>query len=155
MSSTPDDFTRIWRLRGVEVPCPNCKGLGTVMYGSGSTWRGGVGTASCERDVCDKCWGTGDLHRIGVDLRKMEKALEDEKKKSCIRWLESKTGISFLKSIRPSWKYLIERLKKEENRIKIPKEAGYYQDNVSILRKALSEIIEAAENADTVKDIIE
>lgn len=57
------------RWRGVDDPCPRCKGAGVHIYGSGSTWRGGMGTASMAWDVCDVCWGTGDEHRHGVDLR--------------------------------------------------------------------------------------
>lgn len=29
-----------------------------------------MGTASMAWDVCDVCWGTGDEHRMGEDLRK-------------------------------------------------------------------------------------
>lgn len=63
-----------WRWRGVEDPCGRCGGAGTCVYASGATWRRGMGTASPERDVCDRCWGTGDKFRSGANLR----ALRDE-----------------------------------------------------------------------------
>jgi hypothetical protein len=72
LALTPDAFMRMLRrYRGVEDPCLRCHGLGTVMYSSGATWRGGAGTTSCERDVCDSCWGTGDRYRTGCDLRRL------------------------------------------------------------------------------------
>ena len=46
--------------RGVNYACTRCNGLGTITYGSGSTWRGGVGGAVMTIDVCNHCWGSGD-----------------------------------------------------------------------------------------------
>lgn len=71
---TPTEIAEfnILRRRGVIVPCTRCNGLGWRAYSSGSTWRGGMGTTSIAYDVCDVCWGSGDQHRHGVDLRKLE-----------------------------------------------------------------------------------
>ena len=60
------------RRRGVEVPCNKCHGLGTYTYPSTATWRGGIGGAAMTIDICDVCWGTGDAHRIGTDIRELE-----------------------------------------------------------------------------------
>lgn len=71
--SNPDaDFwTRVWNYRHVgEYPCARCTGLGRVLYGSTATWRGGIGGRAMTPDVCDKCWGSGDALRHGVDLRR-------------------------------------------------------------------------------------
>jgi hypothetical protein len=65
---TREDFLR-WR--GVDDPCLTCDGSGVRTYGSTATWRGGMGGASCTRDVCDTCWGTGDRFRRGLDLRRL------------------------------------------------------------------------------------
>ena len=65
-----ESYQEFLRWRGVEFPCPRCRGAGVIHYGHGSTWRGGMGPASGAWDVCDVCWGTGDEHRHGVDLRK-------------------------------------------------------------------------------------
>lgn len=57
------DAETLRRHRGVRNPCPKCSGWGVRWYPSGSTWRGGMGTASCTQDVCggdDGCWGSGD-----------------------------------------------------------------------------------------------
>lgn len=58
-------------VRGVEDPCETCHGSGVRMYGSTSTWRGGIGGCSMTQDVCSTCWGSGDKHRRGADLRKV------------------------------------------------------------------------------------
>lgn len=60
-----------WRgiLPGDE--CPTCGGAGTRAYGSTATWRGGVGGQMITTSVCDKCWGSGDRHRPGANLRKI------------------------------------------------------------------------------------
>lgn len=57
--------------RGVETPCKRCGGSGRVGYANTATWRGGIGGSMMTADVCNGCWGTGDEHRKGVDLRKV------------------------------------------------------------------------------------
>ena len=68
--STEDEHLK-WmrRHRGVVTPCVKCNGFGVRHYGSAATWRGGMACACMQRDVCDHCWGTGDEHVTGVDLR--------------------------------------------------------------------------------------
>lgn len=56
-------------MRGIETPCAQCGGTGTRSYANSSTWRGGAGGQSITHDVCDACWGTGDAHRTGANLR--------------------------------------------------------------------------------------
>lgn len=55
--------------RGVEVPCEKCSGIGVRAYPNTATWAGGIGGSMVTPDVCDVCWGTGDKHRKGVNLR--------------------------------------------------------------------------------------
>jgi hypothetical protein len=57
--------------RGVEGPCTVCGGTGKKAYGSTATWHGGIGGATMTSGVCDHCWGSGDEHNHGADLRKM------------------------------------------------------------------------------------
>lgn len=45
------------------------------MYGSTTTYMGGIGGAAMTEDTCDMCWGTGDLKRIGKDLRRLRTVL--------------------------------------------------------------------------------
>ena len=52
------------------MECTKCKGKGRKWYGSGATWRGGMGVASCTMDICNKCWGSGDEDKPFTDLRK-------------------------------------------------------------------------------------
>lgn len=68
---TDDIHQQFLQWRGVEDPCLRCKGSGLHQYGSGATWRGGMGAASITLDVCDACWGTGDRYRTGCDLRRL------------------------------------------------------------------------------------
>lgn len=62
--------------RGVRVPCEKCRGAGVCRYPGGQTWRGGMGTARATWDTCDRCWGTGDEVRRGVNLRSVIDALQ-------------------------------------------------------------------------------
>ena len=73
------------RGRGVEDPCIKCEGFGTILYSSGATWRGGMGTATHQRDVCDACWGSGDRYHSGVDLRRLR---DEENKRVAERAVE-------------------------------------------------------------------
>ena len=48
-----------WRGIGSE-PCIRCDGSGYMVYGSTSTYWGGIGGAAMTRGVCNKCWGSGE-----------------------------------------------------------------------------------------------
>ena len=64
----------LWR--GVDgEPCDRCSGSGTRSYGSTATWHGGAGGQMVTLDVCDCCWGSGDLERKGCNLRDMASEL--------------------------------------------------------------------------------
>lgn len=65
------DFLRLRGLRYAKL-CNDCKGLGVMCYGHGSTWRGGMGTAAMTYDVCDKCWGSGDAEHPWPSQREFE-----------------------------------------------------------------------------------
>jgi len=56
-------------LRTFNLHCKTCNGIGTRVYASTSTWRGGIGGAAMTRDVCDSCWGTGRSDKQGINLR--------------------------------------------------------------------------------------
>lgn len=68
------------RWRGVETPCVACNGFGVRQYSSTATWRKGVGGSALAIDVCDVCWGSGDMHRHGADLRAMESEILSSKR---------------------------------------------------------------------------
>lgn len=76
--------------RGVDTVCTKCHGFGVRTYGDTTTWRGGIGGQSITRDVCDHCWGTGDEHKKGTDLRKLTNAFRGLEMKVAI--LEEKLG---------------------------------------------------------------
>jgi len=56
-------------LQTFNLHCKTCNGIGTRVYASTSTWRGGIGGAAMTRDVCDSCWGTGRSDKQGINLR--------------------------------------------------------------------------------------
>jgi len=62
--------------RGVRYLCETCQGLGTRIYANTSTWRYGIGGAMITTDICDKCWGSGDKYRKGVNLKELYSKLK-------------------------------------------------------------------------------
>lgn len=60
--------------RGVDLEdvCGKCKGAGTRVYGSTSTWRGGIGGQRMTTGVCDRCWGSGSETKRWPSHRQME-----------------------------------------------------------------------------------
>lgn len=70
LSRTTEDQARLdWRY--VTDPCEVCGGRGARPYNTSATWRGGAAVPGHSIDVCDRCWGTGDRFRRGVNLRVM------------------------------------------------------------------------------------
>jgi hypothetical protein len=65
--------------RGIEYPCETCQGSGKKTYSSTATWAGGIGGQAFTVDVCDKCWGSGDMYRTGTDLKAMQAKLRDHR----------------------------------------------------------------------------
>lgn len=99
------------------VACPSCRGAGTRVYGSGSTWRGGMGVAAMTQDVCDVCWGTGRSGVTGVDLRALTTRLSALERAqgataSCA-WLAAQLGVEFthVRAILPSLATRLRRLR--------------------------------------------
>jgi len=61
-----------WRGIEPEDACPTCGGSGYRTYGNTSTWAGGMGGCAMTPDVCDACWGSGDISRPWMDLRRLK-----------------------------------------------------------------------------------
>ena len=114
-----DDHRRFLRWRGVRDACKRCKGAGVYLYGSGATWRGGMGTASMTMGTCDACWGTGDEYRRGTDLRKMSEDREHQTEAAALAWIEHSSGCS-LSGHSPAWDEIIRVLESQERRRKLP-----------------------------------
>lgn len=62
---------RFLMVRGIETLCHKCSGAGKVAYPNTSVWMGGIGGQMITTGVCDHCWGSGDEHRHGANLRKL------------------------------------------------------------------------------------
>lgn len=63
----------------MSTPCKTCNGDGTIYYANGATWRGGIGGSAVTKDVCNKCWGSGDSDKPGVNLIKLERLIKATK----------------------------------------------------------------------------
>ncbi len=59
----------------IDAICKDCGGSGKKMYASTATWRGGIGGSALTEAVCDKCWGSGNVHRPWLSHREAEAAL--------------------------------------------------------------------------------
>lgn len=55
-----------------KIVCKLCHGNGQIVYGSTSTWRGGIGGAAMTSGVCNRCWGTGFESHKGPNLKRGE-----------------------------------------------------------------------------------
>lgn len=56
-----------------DEPCKACGGSGVRVYGSTSTWRGGIGGQMMTNDICDKCWGSGNAKAPWMNLRTVDR----------------------------------------------------------------------------------
>jgi hypothetical protein len=65
--------------RNIETLCTVCSGAGVRAYSSTTGWHGGIGGQMMISGVCDHCWGSGDEHRHGADLRRIESELNHYK----------------------------------------------------------------------------
>lgn len=65
--------------RGIREACPKCGGYGVITYGNTSTWRHGCGGQAMTNDVCEECWGSGDIRRKWVNLRTLPSKAEYDK----------------------------------------------------------------------------
>lgn len=70
-------FAAALEWRGVEDPCTQCCGTGYRAYPNTAGWSrsGGASGQAITRGVCDECWGSGEKHIKGVDLRALAKKM--------------------------------------------------------------------------------
>lgn len=130
------------RFLGVDDPCERCHGAGRYMYSHGSTWRGGVGTTGMEWDVCDLCWGTGDKHKTGVDLRKQRNEFRQAVRSESLKHLERCMG-AWLGNTHEALLTLSDELERlSRGRKQRPR---YFYDACEHLATALREMVEAAQ----------
>ena len=73
MTGKDMDMERLlWiEMRSIEPnnACPKCGGIGKRAYPNTTTWRGGIGGQTVTVDICDKCWGSGDITWTWLNLR--------------------------------------------------------------------------------------
>lgn len=106
---TPEEH---WlKLRGIEAPCDVCHGSGVRLYGSTSTWHGGMGGCMMTKDVCDHCWGSGDEHRHWTDLKKLRAEETKRVHERAAELFAHRSGVE-LKSLHPALEELCTELDK-------------------------------------------
>ena len=129
--------------RGVDDPCPACKGSGVKHYANTSTWRHSMGGASMTLDVCDICWGTGDVHRIGVDLRKQRDEEAVRVAEAAVSLLARSVGAHLTLTVTaPALKELISELNKlSRGRTERPR---FFYDITASLASTLQRAVTAA-----------
>lgn len=110
-------YLRQWR--GVDDPCTKCQGAGVRSYSSTATWRGGMGGCMITTDVCDRCWGSGDEHRHGEDLRALYAAKKKWEEDQTFEYLTQRFGLN-LRGFRARFKDVADFCGKQANRRKIP-----------------------------------
>lgn len=100
-----------------------------------------MGGASITMDVCDKCWGTGDAHVTGVDLRKLMKARAEWEQDQCLQWLSARLGVN-LGDTRQRLQDLAKLADKQAHRRKIPagEDAFWWSQTWERLSRVLHEL---------------
>lgn len=95
-----------WRnIDDEDDACLKCGGSGTIVYGSTSTWRGGIGGCMITPDVCDTCWGSGRKSHPWPSWRALEATRKraDTAEAMVVRlrteiktWLDGKNDYDFI-----------------------------------------------------------
>lgn len=134
----------VLRLRGVETPCETCHGLGTKRYPDSGTWRPKVGIVlrAFTHDVCDTCWGSGDAHRHGVNLREQEATFNARVAERALSLFADKAGVG-LGTIRPAALAVaneLDGLSRMKNKVRVP----WFSLVCEQVAKALREGVDAA-----------
>jgi hypothetical protein len=97
MSDEIDMATRVHEymleMRGVEEACETCRGSGVRSYGSTATWRGGIGGMAITQDTCDSCWGSGDKHKPGANLRHVLATIDQKAAEKALSTLSTGIGL--------------------------------------------------------------
>jgi hypothetical protein len=128
--------------RGVHNPCKACRGLGVLSYGSTATWRGGMGGSMMTRDVCDRCWGSGDQDEPWTDLRRLRNEERQRIAEGAATLFAERCGVAF-RCVRPGLRELVGELERFARGRK-PRADGF--DTACLcLATLLTELCDAAE----------
>lgn len=127
-----------WREIPEDECCSTCHGRGSRLYGSTSTWRGGMGGASVTLDVCDTCWGSGNRVRPWTDLRKLRDGEDARVALRAATFLADSVGAS-MDLTKPALRALSGELVRLGNGRK-PRPA-YFYDLSRALAKALTRMV--------------
>ncbi len=62
-AAAKDRYAQFLSWRGIEKPCKQCGGAGSLVYGDTAMGRG-IGGQTMTRGRCNKCWGSGDAEQL-------------------------------------------------------------------------------------------
>ncbi len=129
---------------GCNRDCAACNGEGRRGYGSGSTWRGGMGTASMAVDQCDVCWGSGSQSEPWPNVRELEKAAADKALRNELSGFAFHCKMS-AKNLSDGFRELLRVIEAQERRRKLPDgvDAFWYQQTVIAFAAQLRRYLEA------------
>jgi hypothetical protein len=117
-----------------------------------------MGTASMSRDICDKCWGSGDKYRTFTDIRELEKKLRAKAGKEASEWLAKETGVRF-RQLRPVFYFIADQIEKLDKKRKLPENLASdernYHNGVKLLSRTIREMCDAEENFLKSKEVID
>lgn len=124
-----------WREIPEDECCTSCHGRGSRLYGSTSTWHGGMGGAAVTLDVCDTCWGSGNQVHPWTDLRKLRDGETARVALRAATFLADSVGAS-MDLTRPALRAIAAELDKLANGRKA--RPPFFYDLSKALAKALS-----------------
>jgi hypothetical protein len=78
-SNEINNLLKQWRGLEEDV-CSDCGGAGIKSYSSTATWHGGIGGQMITSAVCDKCWGSGNDKKPGVNQKVLMHILTKDQK---------------------------------------------------------------------------
>lgn len=59
--------------------CPICHGSGVRVYGDSATWRRGrIAAQVVTTDVCDNCWGSGNIDKKWANLKEISNKIKQQ-----------------------------------------------------------------------------
>lgn len=135
------DHFLFWRgIRSEEDACETCQGSGLRVYSSTATWHGGIGGAAMTRDVCDKCWGSGDKTRPGLNQREWFYRRDREVAERAATLFEDRMGIAFKDS-----RLAVAEIQKELARLARGRKPRpwFFYDMCGALSRLLQDLIDA------------
>lgn len=102
-----------------------------------------MGGAMMTTDVCDRCWGSGDEHSHGTDLRRLRHEEDKRVAERAADLFANRCGVTY-RGVRPGIRELCDELDRFARGRK--KRAEGFDVACRVLAKLLRELCDAADN---------